>query len=378
MKYIILAIALFTSCHVLGQDRSVLQISYPQQFHYDDLIVLDSAGTKIAENSNGIDGDKIVSLYTLKKKPHEGVIFHLCFENRDTGTWDTLTLIGKGADIKIEVQDSFKMESNYNIKLYNAYSSEELFSRYFLARNSVIGEDALENAIGPNLSPFEYYQEFSFNFIKKNLENVYTPDLFSLLLTNPVNFPSPLRTDSFYNHVLRDVIVDSQLKNYIEDQITQLTAVDSGSTAPAFSVYSMDGILLDNNTLRGKNILISFWATWCVPCKAEFPYLREIYSQYKNENLKMISVSVDDLADSLKVREMVENENLGWLQVLSNSERTDMRRAFKVNPIPALFLINEKGVIEYNSIKQGGSVKLGKLKEILAQKYGRTYIDAIE
>jgi len=76
-----------------------------------------------------------------------------------------------------------------------------------------------------------------------------------------------------------------------------------GGPAPQFQVTTLDGRTITSDQLRGKVVLIHFWATWCPPCREEMPALDRFYRQHRAEGLEVIAVSVEDAADIGKVRD---------------------------------------------------------------------------
>ncbi len=77
-----------------------------------------------------------------------------------------------------------------------------------------------------------------------------------------------------------------------------------GNTAPALVVPELDGQAFDLSALRGKVVVVNFWATWCPPCRKEMPALDAFYRRYHGQGLEMIGLSADrphDRSDVLKV-----------------------------------------------------------------------------
>ena len=70
-----------------------------------------------------------------------------------------------------------------------------------------------------------------------------------------------------------------------------------GERAPALVVPRLDGAVFDLAALRGKVVIINFWATWCSPCRAEMPQLDAFYRRYRARGLELLGVSVDDAQD---------------------------------------------------------------------------------
>ncbi|MBC7364436.1 MAG: TlpA family protein disulfide reductase, partial [Candidatus Aminicenantes bacterium] len=70
--------------------------------------------------------------------------------------------------------------------------------------------------------------------------------------------------------------------------------IASAEPAPAFEVTTLDGKTITLDSLKGKVVLVNFWATWCPPCRAEIPDFIEAYSELKGQGLEILGFSVDD------------------------------------------------------------------------------------
>ena len=74
------------------------------------------------------------------------------------------------------------------------------------------------------------------------------------------------------------------------------------AAAPALVATALDGQTFDLAKLRGKVVLVNFWATWCAPCRKEMPTLDAFYRRYRAQGFEMIGVSVDFARDAGKMR----------------------------------------------------------------------------
>ena len=71
-------------------------------------------------------------------------------------------------------------------------------------------------------------------------------------------------------------------------------------TAPDFTLQDLDGNLVSLSDLRGKLVLVNFWATWCYPCRMEIPEFNDLYKQYKDRGLEILGVSMSDTQKALQ------------------------------------------------------------------------------
>ena len=81
-------------------------------------------------------------------------------------------------------------------------------------------------------------------------------------------------------------------------------APEIGKAAPELVVTELDGQTFDLAKLRGKVVLVNYWATWCAPCRKDMPKLDALYRRYHDQNLEMIGISIDRDSDLGKVRKV--------------------------------------------------------------------------
>lgn len=119
---------------------------------------------------------------------------------------------------------------------------------------------------------------------------------------------------------------------------------NTGKTAPDFTAHDIYGKLVSLKNLRGKYVLLNFWASWCVPCIAEMPAIAAIKKKYSQDKIEIISVSYD--ADESKCLEAIEKYKLDWINIMSDK---NVRNIYGNNPsIPQVYLIDPAGIIIYS------------------------------
>jgi peroxiredoxin len=129
-------------------------------------------------------------------------------------------------------------------------------------------------------------------------------------------------------------------------------AVNVGDAAPEFTLNDASGKPVSLASLKGKVVLIDFWASWCEPCRAESPNLKTQYKLYKDKGFEIISVSLD--TDKKSWLKAIADDGLTWLQVSDlKGYRSSAVQSYGIGGVPSFFLIGRDGKIIANTNIQG-------------------------
>ena len=133
----------------------------------------------------------------------------------------------------------------------------------------------------------------------------------------------------FYDKLGKKVQQTNDGKN-LANEIQNLRGGSPGSIAKDFTTTDINGNKLSLSDFKGKYVLLDFWASWCVPCRAGNPHLKELYAKYKEKGIEFIGVSDDDSKPEAW-HKAVEKDGLPWRQVLRG---LDMEKLMKNEPNP--------------------------------------------
>lgn len=371
MRYLLLLTfsALFLNSTAQKAPYAKLQLIYPVKLTYDTLLVTGPKGEPLSKISGNAREGKRVCTYLINLDPKKQGSFSIYFGGSLSAVNDTLYFLSNGNDLSIELQDSFSLRNHIRFKLKNVYNFEQLYDQYnrYYASKMQEYDSLVKNNPAYPLSSQQYSLNAGFDFVKKHLENPYSVDLFSVFIINPPFFHVDYnRANEFYVKYLKDKINNTNTKLFVEAKLEKLKeSLKEGTRAPYFWGRSIRGKLINSSSLSGKNVVIIFWATWCGPCMKELPYLKLINEEFKKDNLVMVSVSLD--RDSTKMAKVINENKLNWIHLFNAGSMTE---TFRINPIPAIFLIDEKGVILYNKLhRENETDNLEILTALLKQKF---------
>lgn len=118
-----------------------------------------------------------------------------------------------------------------------------------------------------------------------------------------------------------------------------------GYPAPNISLADVEGKVHNLSELKGKVVLLDFWASWCGPCRSNNKQLKPLYAQYKDKGLEVFGVSIDVSKSDWK--RALDQDRMDWLQVIDTraAKGNQLAKVWNLQYIPATFLIDRQGKI---------------------------------
>lgn len=124
--------------------------------------------------------------------------------------------------------------------------------------------------------------------------------------------------------------------------------IEVGKKAPEITMSRADGTSFSLSSLKGKLVLIDFWATWCAPCVGEQPQLKTLYDTYSDQvkanKFEIIGVSLDKNKDSWQ--KAIDRFNINWIQISDlKFWKSPVAKAYEIDELPFNVIINSEGTI---------------------------------
>ena len=172
---------------------------------------------------------------------------------------------------------------------------------------------------------------------------------------------SPEQQAKLLKRVIKEYPTSSVAKS-AEGTLHKLDAI--GKPFDLEFTEAIKGTTVSMKNLKGKVVVIDFWATWCGPCVGEMPNMKKLYAEYKDKGVEFIGVSLDQPKEQgglAKLKEFVAKNEIGWPQYYQgNGWESDFSRGWGVNAIPAVFVVDPQGKLHSINAR-------GKLDEIIPE-----------
>ena len=152
--------------------------------------------------------------------------------------------------------------------------------------------------------------------------------------------------------------------NLVERAKGELKKRESLGKPLDISFTALGGEKIDLSKMKGKVVIVDFWATWCGPCIAVLPELKEVYQEFNPQGLEIVGISLD--SDEGKLKKFTKDNDMPWPQYydgLGWQNRLAMK--FGVGSIPAMWIVDKDGNL---ADMNAGSDLPGKVKKFLAQE----------
>lgn len=163
---------------------------------------------------------------------------------------------------------------------------------------------------------------------------------------------------------------DTYLGKYLGSRISGAKATSEGAVAIDFTKKDNHGQPFTLSSLKGKYVLLDFWGSWCGPCRASHPHLKEIYTKYKEKGLEIVGIAnekSDRLEDAKQAwLKAISDDGIGWIQVLNNYDKAaaDLVMSYGINGFPTKILLDKNGKVLFKIVGNGGDELDEKLKTL--------------
>ncbi|WP_439505129.1 redoxin domain-containing protein [Sediminibacterium sp.] len=238
-------------------------------------------------------------------------------------------------------------------------SLDSLEKKYFLLNRKIIQEKKAYVTARTNHSRLKHEQYTNVligRLQKKNIEsrkviikfikhhpNSYVSPYFFYSLANQL----PLDSAKKIYYSFSENIQNSSNGLFIKELFQQKEKNKIGNQAYNFMTFDYENQKVELNQFKGKYLYIDFWASWCIPCREQFPKLKNLYYKYKSKGFEVLTVSIDK--DTIQWRRAIVKDGLNIWSNISVSKEIEDNYDNVNNPIPSGLLINPDGKIVWKT-----------------------------
>lgn len=291
-------------------------------------------------NQNFVKLEKLDADYHVLKLYEQYPSYHGYFtDNRGFKASESFPKVGD--DFSIDNEEIFKFSNSYR-NLAGSHFSEKMYAEADSTKTPIEKGFATLKTVKSKLIQSELVKNMMYEL------NGTTPNL-----------------EAVYKEML-SYSIDEKYKEKLTEKFEILKNIAKGLPSPTFDYKNINGGKTSLESLKGKFVYIDVWATWCGPCIAEIPALKEVEKEYHGKNIEFVSISIDEKKDHEKWKKMVADKELKGIQLFAdNAWESDFVKKYAIDGIPRFILLDTEGRIVIADAPRPSDAKLKELlKEV--------------